>query len=323
MTLKYRRVAYCSAFLALLAFSSATVSGVCSDDESPAEIIRYFATAQRRGLGGFGNCGALAAYEVRDRAEAKKLVSKGAPAAAVIETALKSLVKNGPASPASRNQWLLYSYAKIEGPNAYPLLQKLSDRSDLSLPPNSAGMAIALALGLSSYITPAYAPNVLHECSSDEPRNAMDALIVGWITGEQFYLERSIGPNARAVWRNLLEGTSWSGLRTQYWHGTPPDTAAIGYRFEIPGPWAEPLETLEQREGRNLGEDLDDPEIAVTFKDAAGRDCGRHLVRFSSGRSRVLESSVPAIRRGRPHYVVDSKDIEKILRTISSCASVP
>jgi hypothetical protein len=130
-------------------------------------------------------------------------------------------------------------------------------------------------------------------------------------------METELGPHARSSLGSLLAKQSWADLEDQMWHGAAGSGAAIGFRFEIPGDWSKPEETLDQglqdrRRYVNLDEFPAEPKLVTQFVDKVGNNCVKREIRF------VLAPAVPKGTGFR--YFVDDSDIEGLLRTISGCA---
>ncbi len=122
----------------------------------------------------------------------------------------------------------------------------------------------------------------------------------------------SLGPEARSALRSLLAGKSWADLRGELWGSSSSVDVAVGYKFDIPGRWAEPerIIALDQPFESPRPEMID---IDTRFTDSAGSGCGEHRVRFASilvGRHRFVVD-----------YFVDGSDIGSLLRLIASCAA--
>jgi len=125
----------------------------------------------------------------------------------------------------------------------------------------------------------------------------------------------------------LLEGTTWDGIRSEYWHGMPAGPIAMGYRLDIAGGWSEPDETLEDSGVDTHSQEPENPEIPVVFKDSSGRDCGRHVLRFLSRDDDSLNRVFPGLASSTPtplpHYLINNADLGDVLRIISLCAVTP
>jgi hypothetical protein len=163
--------------------------------QSPAELIRYMtqpAGEEDLLLSGTFTCGSLNKNGADARALAITLAKMGSPASTAIEEALDSILA-GKSSPEAKFKmgWLLLAYARINGPSAYPRLHELIGNSDLAHFALGIDNSIALALGLTSYVSSFRAATYSGEPPSheipmrtircdrrEEPRDALDAVIL-------------------------------------------------------------------------------------------------------------------------------------------------
>lgn len=258
------------------------------------------------------SCGSMGPNGDNLREVARSLAMLGTEGLPVIERSLGEVEKNGLLSAFGYNAtWLMYAYAKADGPQALPRLERIRGLKIDSFE-YAIDSAVALALGLTSYVS---APQMLGLgepiCRPWEPRDALDRLILAWETDDRSGIEAGLSPHAAVAWKALLEGKEWKEMRGDLWHANAGGSYAVGYRFEKVGRWSEPEQTLED-EGlnRNVAGDEASPVLSTQFKDRSGADCGRLVVRFSRARS-----------GWRPAYAIDNSDIEDLLRVISSCAA--
>jgi len=182
----------------------------------------------------------------RRRATANLLVALGPAAIPDLDSALDGIVRQGEETARPwDSRWLLFVYAKIRGPKAYERLRTMADDPRLRGFSSYLDNSLALALGLTSYVS---APRVTQNSFGPqvEPRYQLDALILAWMHGNRTEMEEELGPSARSSLKSLLAKRSWAKLEHQMWHGATRSDAAIGYRFEIPGDWSQPEETLDQ-----------------------------------------------------------------------------
>lgn len=260
-----------------------------------------------------GTCGSFGMSAEKERAAARSLVRSGRAAIPEIDAALDSIREKGIYSPSSaKAKWLLYAYAKIEGPAAFPRLQQLRGDPSFRFLDSALDIASALSLGQTSYVTswrrePSYDP-----CIAPTPRDALDQLVLGWEKDNRALLENSLGPEATAALNALLEGGSWDLMRSRLWHVRKSDEAAVGYRFDAPAPWSEPAVTLA----------LPNPTITLTlqhaanreidtsFKDVSGKDCGTFRLRLLDPQPTTGSS-----------YLINNSDLGTLLELISRCAA--
>src|SRR6202040_607136 len=203
---------------------------------------------------------------------------------------------------------------RIRGPEALPLTRRMLANPKLEFLQVALDQSSAVSLGITSYVSGIREPlPTLHCDRADEPRDALDQLILAWERDDRPSLEASLGPAARAALRSLLAGRTWSVMRATLWHGKT-NSDAVGYRFDTPGRWAEPDETLEEeRPYGDIALTSGSPDLETRFKNRLGADCGRSLVRFVN---------VPVPRApGYLGYLVDNSKLDDLLRLISHCAN--
>jgi hypothetical protein len=149
-------------------------------------------------------------------------------------------------------------------------------------------------------------------CRRQEPKDALDELLLALVGDDRSELESSLGPEARMALDRLIEGKSWEAVRQELWPAPPGGEGGVGYLFDIHGRWSEPEETLE--ENRDDGDDpLTSAEVSLDtqFKTNAGKNCAKFLVRFK----KVSEL-------GRSRYLIDNTNLKDLISSISSWAVV-
>jgi hypothetical protein len=256
---------------------------------------------------GIVGCG-ITQEVLRQRAVARELGSRGEIAVPVLDRVLGSLEKEGVDS-AFFNGWFLFAYARAQGPAAVPRLMRMIRNPKLDSLYISLDRAIALSLGLTSYVSSGRGGGQMIICRRQEPKDALDQFILALQRGDRSELESSIGPKARMALDGLLEGRSWEAGYQELWHVPQGGQGAMGYLFDIRGRWSEPEETLE--EVRYDGDDpLTVPEVALDtqFKTSRGKDCARYLVGFN----KVSEL-------GRAKYLVNNANLGDLIRSINTC----
>ncbi len=264
-------------------------------------------TAESMGL---FSCGQSSAA----RAVAMSLARLGDSAVPAIERELDSS-QSLPHEFRDRSIWLQLAYARIRGRAAYPRLRRLEGDPSLGPDRHNLDSPIALALNLTSYVSDSRPLAKIIRCNrGPEPRDPLDRLILAWQKGDRPWLESSLGPIGKTALYALLAGNTWESMRAELWHGTPADGVAIGYRFETPGEWSEPEETLEEggSSGGNATVNLETPfELETLFTDRSGAECGRKRIRFL----RTGGGTSP------DRYAVDAADLRELLVLIASCAA--
>jgi hypothetical protein len=282
-------------------------------ERSPSDWIRFltYQSDDRRGKPYLFQCGQVNA----DRAAARSLAKLGSSAIPDIERALDSLEERGARSEFSLNAgWLPLAYARIEGQAGIPRLRRLIGNPKLEgvLPRVVVDWALALALGLTSMVSDSrgYIDVV---CRAEQPRDALDRLILAWEKNDRAKFVAALGPEARAQLHNAIKGSTWQAWRTNLWPRKGAKGAAVGYRFHTSGKWADPEETLgEPRDNEDLSPRTARPDLETQFTDRDGQDCGKLRVSFVNVE---LDSA------GSPLYRVNSSDITQLLRLIGACAS--
>ena len=121
-------------------------------------------------------------------------------------------------------------------------------------------------------------------------------------------LNRALGPNAWATLDRLLADKSWERLLEELGYKPARSEDDMGYRFDVPGPWSEPEETLEDKVHDWPSVPLAPEKIAIDtkFTDRAGTECERHTVEFQADQSSRA-------------YQINNSDIGSLLRSIAGC----
>lgn len=259
----------------------------------------------------------------KNRATAQSLVSMGELAVPHINEALASLEEFGQDSKYVPNSgWVLLAYARINGPRAYPRLRSLIQNPKLEFMTQSVDRAIALSLGLTSYVS-GRRPRTLisgtpgqmsyERFRLEEPRDALDHLIAAWEMNDLGWLEESLGPRARASLATLLDKTPWTDLRAEIWRGPSGIGASVGYRFLALGPLSEPEETLKSQPpfDNSHWEQPDVTSIQTNLTNRSGLGCGERTIYFDR---RLLVNSSDF------RYFVDNPNIGALLAAIAACA---
>ena len=266
--------------------------------ESPRALIEFLSRSTMVERMGLFSCGSVN----RHRAAAISLANHGASAIPALNDALDSIEGRGRQSTPFHAGWLLLAYARIQGPSATPRLRRMLANPRLAFLQRYLDEAVALSLSLTSYLSAPREPELgdppqgvrfrTIRCTtgSEEPRDALDLLIRAWASNDRPLLEACLGPAARTALNSSQPSIVWRRWRAGV-------GIAVGYRFEVPGRWSEPDETLE--------------ELETQFSNNSGAGCATHKVTFR----KVLENTDSS-----PMYVVDNDDIAGILRSISACA---
>jgi hypothetical protein len=251
-----------------------------------------------------------------EREAANSLVALGVSAIPDIESAFGHRRLLGQRrKPSYYSRWLFFAYARIKGPTAYSLLRSMIGNPAYSVLRRDLDNAVAIAFGLTSYMSGVRAPGAFITCTVTEPRSTLDDLILAWERNDRSGLQAQLGPNARAALDALAAAQSWVELRTRLWRATPDTDVAVGYRFDISNGWSKPWETLDQtvtdaRKFVTLDQIPPDAELQTQFTDRVGHECGRRSIRFVR-----TEANFKTI------YLVDDPNLEDILTMIAACAT--
>jgi hypothetical protein len=257
----------------------------------------------------------------REQSTVRAIVALGQVAIPDLEQALDSIASLGKKSRfASKAGWLLLAYAKVQGPTASRRLQRMIATQELAFLRFNLDQAVALSLGLTSYVSGVREPGIVFLCRFQQPRDPLDQLILSWIQNDRPQLEKSLGPNAKNALNALLDQSSWESLRTELRQGNSDRRVGVGYVFETEGRWAEPEETLSAQKSGFVGtaEVLANPTLETRFKTSSGGACGKMTVNFVS----TVEGMVTGVGPFIPNaYLIDERNLKGLLGLISSCAA--
>ncbi|PWU09994.1 MAG: hypothetical protein C5B51_05195 [Terriglobia bacterium] len=243
---------------------------------------------------------------------ASELAQIGRAAIPDIELALDSVEQEGTSSKFfSAAGWLVFAYSRIQGPSTVPWLTRMIENPKLASYRLVLDHAVALSLGLTSYVSSLRNPEGVFICRRKEPRDALDQLVLSWEQNDRSRLELALGTNATKALNALLTGQSWESMRSEIWTERSSGKTAVGYLFDVPGRWSEPEETLVEVRGYG-----DVPLAAASvgietrFKNDVGLDCATHRINFR----KVDEPSGVT-------YQIDNSDLKDLLRSIAVCAT--
>jgi hypothetical protein len=237
----------------------------------------------------------------------------GTSAVPAIEEAINSFEALGENSEIwSQAGWVLLAYAQIEGPAAFPRLHRLIGNPKLGA--YAFGVDNSVLVQLPSREVPIES---FHCDRGEEPRDALDRMILAWETDDRPSLEAALGPTAESALTQLLKGTTWAAMRSALWSGRLKTNVDVGYRFDVPGRWSDSEETLEdERLAGNPQGNYNHPEIKTSLTTRSGNTCGEtRLTVFSTPHTPWPE--------GRRRYAVDNSDLGNLLQRIASCAALP
>jgi hypothetical protein len=300
--------------LLLLGLLAASNADSQVQDRSPSDLVRFLTYQSGRYkkpmLGLVSSLCRIDQDGLEDRAAAKSLIGFGAVSVPPIEDVFDALDKGRRETDLGLNfGWLVYAYARIKGPAAYPRLWRMAAKPEFEDFQVTLDDSIALAFGLTSYVSSFRRPMAIIHCRPPQPREALDHLILAWERGDRSWLEAHLGPQGKAALASLLQSRNWAQMRAELWTTPSGVGVAVGYRFEIPNEWSEPQMLLEDLNA--VSEDK--PEIRTRFKSGSGAECGAENVRFV----RTPGEAGGAL----PGYLVDNSDLAGLLRRIASCAA--
>ena len=257
---------------------------------------------------GLFRCGRAFAADQENRIIADALVDRGTLALPDIERALSTIKKDGESSQFAYNsEWLLEVYARIRGRAAFPRLRAMTRIPRLGFLKSGISNAIAISLGLTSYVYASQPLGVPKMCSLVlEPADILNQLVLAWQKDNRQYLEASLAPRAKIALQSFMGNGTWESLRAQLWQGMPSDDVAVGFRFETSGWWSareQPLQIhLDTRIPSN-------PKINTVFTTKGGVECASEQVEFAQSGDIHIS------------YLVNNSDITRLLRAIASCAA--
>jgi hypothetical protein len=262
-------------------------------------------------------CGSSSKWAEEDRSITGPLTDLGEAALPAVERALDSINRPEIDSKltAGAVQNLMYVYATIRGPAAYPRLRRTMYDLELGSKIQPApDRAMAIALNLTSYADSARTP-LRYACEEPEPRYVLDHFILAWERNDEKSLREALGASATAAMKSLQAGLTWDEMRRKHWLAPSVGVTAVGYRLEIPGRWSEPGEKIENRSTQVPKSTFTaNHEIMTRFTTARGADCGAMEIKFHG----TMHGGW-----GGPDFLIDNDDIDHLLRIVSSCAAIP
>ncbi len=279
--------------------------------KSADELIRVLTYQDGRPLGlihaGMFTCGSSRMAEEEARALVRSIVALGPDAFHALEAAISDIEGHDSQSPFPVNEgYLLEAYAQVRGVAAAPRLQRMLRNPRLDYLDGHIKQAIAEAMGLTRYVTESGRLLRTFSCNGLlDPTIFLNQLILAWAKNDREWVERSLGPRAKESLAKLLGNRPWGDLCSEIWRGRQRSTWAIGYRFESKGWWSAPVNPDEAKTEES-------PEIKTIFTYSSGVECASHTLRFAGTKTKDFVASRT--------FLVDSEDMESLLRTIASCA---
>ena len=247
---------------------------------------------------------------LRERLVARELASRGKATVPELDRVLGSIERDGLDSPFfDRGGWFLFAYARAQGPDSVSRLTRMIRSPKLDSLHISLDRAIALSLGLTSYVSSGREAGPLIICRRQEPKDALDELLLALERRDGSELESSLGPEARMALDRLLEGKSREAIYQELWPAIRDGSSAVGYLFDIRGRWSEPEETLEEnRDDGDAPTTAAEVALDTQFKTSKGKDCAKYLVGFKK-----------ISQLGRARYLVNNTNLGDLIRSINIC----
>jgi hypothetical protein len=299
----------------LLFFSCLALPQASSQVEEASALIDFLANRTDRPDKAAIEVGVFSCGQVAANLEAAcKLADLGQPAVPRIEAELDVIEAYRDRWEYGAN-WIALALARIKGSGAYPRLRKLNHGVILDGERQNFDDAIALSLGITSYVSASRGTAKRIDCGRAlEPRHTLDQLILGWLRGDRSLFESNLGPNGRIALGSLLGDHTWEKMHSAGLGKGGGIDEAIGYRLNIDGKWSEPPEPLRRNRV------LEDPStfngqnkflIDTTFVGRTGKICGGLKVTF-------LRIYGTIDREIRP-YQIDNVNIGSLLSTLRAC----
>ena len=265
------------------------------DRLSPSQLVKFVTYQNRSDI--FDptlNCIATGPAK-RDQEAIERLVSLGERSVPALEQEFGAISNKRDDAQYSKNTaLLLYAYARIRGAGAFPRLRKMDLSQHFSFAIVSLDGAIAVALGLTSYLSIAHPSlRVLVNCEGQQPSDALGQMIVAWERGDRLWFETSLGETA--AHGVGVKDHDWQAFRRTLWRDVP--NAAVGYKLPIQA---------------HVSNDEKHFDLETAFYDRNGQNCGHMSINFVQSAT----PQPPAYLR----YVVDNPNIVEVLRLISACA---
>lgn len=246
-----------------------------------------------------------------DRDATRALVLLGREATPELERALDFIEQEAPEARAFVGaENLLAAYARIEGGAAKLRLLRMMENPRLIEIRINLDDAIALSMGLTSYVSDARPlESTISSGRDGEPRDPLDQVIMALAAGNRPLLESALGETGRLALVALKSSIP------KFHRPFGSASVAVGYRFDGGGHWAEPKVTVDPKNtsGHPLLTSQTEFRLNTVFTDRFGANCGKQEVAFA-----VLPRSAT-----EPHvrYLVDDPNLGEILETIARCAA--
>lgn len=309
----------CNVFLRSKTLVAVVLGGLIVGDlpshaqQSPAELIDFLAYRSDRPDKAFVEQGSFSCGGFNaDLAAAKSLLKFGADADSQLEKEI-ALIEDGVWNRGAG--WLLLVYANLTKQSGYNRLIRMKRNSKLAVSQNQLDDALAVSLSLTDYVSSSETLGRQYRCRPEEPRDALNQLILAWLRNDREWLEGSLSPQAVEAFRSAIGSQTWSQFRSSLLpHGA--DSAAIGYRFRDDQWASSPYLTLSEHKSPLTSARAATPMTLISdFRTRAGTSCGDYQLTFVKDR---LGSN-----QRHNQYLVDNADLVELLTLVSRCAITP
>lgn len=253
-----------------------------------------------------------------DAAASLQLIGMGRPAVPAIESALDSLETEGKrARVATAADWLLFTYARIEGGAAVPRLTRMLGNPDMWVFSSGLERALAISLAVTSFRTTLSGPRVESPTPGWRyPQDGLDQFLLSWAIGDRCALEASLSDESRARLDELIRLRTWEWLRARY--GAPPPGAVtdFAYRLSLPSAPVRDPRKLAVGGPRMHPGNPESTAVAdvVLFKRQSA--CGVMRVRFRAIKYEQIGAGLWKWR-----YVIDNNDLDRLFEALTPCLS--
>lgn len=247
----------------------------------PRELIDFLNHEEHARPGSIARLGLFTCGQSNaDRTAAEELVAHGEKAIPELEKEFRENRALGMGS-----SWIQLAYAQLRGRAAYAELFQIAVDSREAPESRSNTHAIAIALGITSFVSSKqWTGRVFHCAGSEEPHHALDRLIAGWLQMDRDAVLSALAPATRAEFERRVPASSWPRWAHSIWQGNPPNWTAVGYR---------------------LGD-------RVQLNSYDGQPCDDFRVRFVP---RTPDASGRYLGHG-----IETDDLSALLRSASACA---
>ncbi len=266
---------------------------------------------------------AISAGAFRERHRAFELIAKGPAALPLLEEAMDQMEDGREYGMSCGIEWLLYAYARMRGPAAYPRLKHALTNQRSKYLHREIEVAIAVSLGLTSVITSLDQAVALYGIGQQRdsfgfamPQYSLDSLLLGFLTDSRESAAELLGPSAADAFHRWSAGRDWQSLRAEFLRGSSSAPYLIEYKLSLPEGMVSPLQP------DRLDFEFDEPSqrrLAGTVEFfRGGTKCGSHRVEFAD-----VSDPQPENRPRSWRFLLDNQDLEALLRSAGKCIQQP